>query len=162
MNITVIKRNGKKEPLTIEKWQTQIAKVVASYSGFLDAGTSYAQVMQDAAKALGGTPCPTLLAALAAVHATKYKCNFTWNKSGDAVFYNGKESTRESRNDPARKSWGRNVMVWFKAEKPRTPQSHGRITREARELGMGFLSNFEGKDRAAQVRAAIALLKSLA
>ena len=101
------------------------------------------------------------MAALAAVHAAKYKCNFTWNKSGDAVFYNGEESTRETRNSPARMSWTRNVMVWFKADKPPTPKSHGRITREARTLGMDFLANFEGKDRAAQVRAAIALLKSL-
>ena len=97
--------------------QTQIAKVTAAYSGFLDAGTSYAHVMQEAAKALGGTPCSTLLAALAAVHAAKYKCNFTWNKSGDAVFYNGEKSTRETRNSPARMSWTRNVMVWFKADK---------------------------------------------
>jgi hypothetical protein len=141
--------------------QTQIAKVAAAYSGFLDAGISYAAVIQGVAKDLGGTPCPTLLAALATVHAAKYKCNFTWNKAGDAVFYDGKESTRESRNDPARKSWGRNVMVWFKAIKPAAPKSHGRITREAREMGMDFLANFEGKDRAAQVRAAIALLKAL-
>ena len=152
--------------------QTQIAKVTAAYSGFLDAGTSYAQVMQDAAKALGGTPCPTLLAALATVHADKYSvrnekkvvtkaCNVTWTKAGDAVFYWGEESTRETRNDAARKSWTRNVMVWFKAIKPAAPKSHGRITREAREMGMDFLSNFEGKDRAAQVRAAIALLKAL-
>ena len=27
MNITVIKRNGQKEPLTIDKWQAQVAKV---------------------------------------------------------------------------------------------------------------------------------------
>ena len=117
--------------------------------------------MQDAAKALGGTPCSTLLAALATVHAAKYKCNFTWNKAGDAVFYNGKESTRETRNSPARMSWTRNVMVWFTGNKPRTPKTHGRITREAREMGMDFLANFEGKDRAAQVRAAIALLNAI-
>jgi hypothetical protein len=141
--------------------QTQIAKVTAAYSGFLDAGTSYAHVMQEAAKALGGTPCSTLLAALAAVHAAKYKCNFTWNKSGDAVFYNGEESTRETRNSPARMSWSRNVMVWFKADKAPPQKSHGRITREARTLGMDFLANFEGKDRAAQVRAAIALLNAI-
>ena len=152
--------------------QTQIAKVTAAYSGFLDAGTSYAHVIQEAAKALGGTPCPTLLAALAAVHADKYSvrnekkvvtkaCNVTWTKAGDAVFYWGEESTRETRNDAARKSWTRNVMVWFKANKAPPQKSHGRITREAREMGMNFLANFEGKDRAAQVRAAIALLKSL-
>jgi len=152
--------------------QTQIAKVVASYSGFLDAGTSYAHVMQDAAKALGGTPCSTLLAALATVHADKFSvrnekkvvtkvCNVTWNTSGGAVFYWGEESTRESRNDAARMSWKRNVLVWFTGDKPRTPKSHGRITREARTLGMDFLANFEGKDRAAQVRAAIALLNAI-
>ena len=142
--------------------QKQINEVTTAYSEFLTAGTSYAHVIQKAAKSLGGTPCPTLLAALADVHATKYKCNVTWNKSGDAVFYDGAESTRESRNDPARKSWSRNVMVWFKEDKPAAPKSHGRISREARELGLGFLSNFEGKDRAAQVRAAVALLKALA
>ncbi len=27
MTITVIKRDGSKEPLTIEKWQNQVAKV---------------------------------------------------------------------------------------------------------------------------------------
>ena len=157
--------------------QTQIAVVTTAYAGFLKAGTSYAHAVQGAAKALGGTPCPTLLAALAAVHADYYSvrnekqvvtkvCNFTWNTAGAAVFYWGEESTRETRNDAARQSWGRNVMVWFKAKKPAAkkpaaPKSHGRITREAREMGMEFLSNFEGKDRAAQVRAAIALLKSL-
>ena len=152
--------------------QTQIAVVTTAYAGFLKAGTSYAHAVQGAAKALGGTPCPTLLAALAAVHADYYSvrnekqvvtkvCNFTWNTAGAAVFYWGEESTRETRNDAARKSWTRNVMVWFKANKAPPQKSHGRITREAREMGMDFLSNFEGKDRAAQVRAAIALLKSL-
>ena len=157
--------------------QTQIAVVTTAYAKFLKVGASYAEAMQGAAKLLGGTPCPTLLAALAAVHADKYSvrnvkkvvtkaCNVTWTKAGDAVFYWGEESTRETRNDAARKSWTRNVMVWFKAKKPAAkkpaaPKSHGRITREAREMGMEFLSNFEGKDRAEQVRAAIALLKSL-
>ena len=141
--------------------QTQIAVVTTANAKILKVGASYAEAMQGAAKLLGGTPCPTLLAALAAVHAAKYECNFTWTKSGDAVFYWGEESTRETRNDAARKSWTRNVMVWFKANKAPPQKSHGRITREAREMGMNFLSNFEGKDRAAQVRAAIALLKSL-
>ena len=141
--------------------QTQIAVVTTAYANFLKVGASYAEAMQGAAKLLGGTPCPTLLAALAAVHAAKYSCNFTWNKAGDAVFYWGEKSTRETRNDAARQSWGRNVMVWFKANKAPPQKSHGRITREAREMGMEFLSNFEGKDRAAQVRAAVALLKSL-
>jgi ribonucleoside-diphosphate reductase alpha chain len=40
-NITVIKRNGKKEPLTIEKWQTQIAKVC---SGIADVSQSMIEI----------------------------------------------------------------------------------------------------------------------
>ena len=39
--ITVIKRNGKKEPLTIEKWQTQIAKVC---SGTADVSQSMIEI----------------------------------------------------------------------------------------------------------------------
>ena len=82
---------------------TQSAAVNA-YASFLDAGTSYAAAMQAAAQSLGGTPCPTFLGALAAVHATKYKCNHTWDGKGRAVFYTGEESTRDSRHDAARKS----------------------------------------------------------
>jgi ribonucleoside-diphosphate reductase alpha chain len=40
-NITVIKRNGKKEPLLIEKWQTQIAKVC---SGIADVSQSMIEI----------------------------------------------------------------------------------------------------------------------
>ena len=40
-NITVIKRNGKKESLTIEKWQTQIAKVC---SGIADVSQSMIEI----------------------------------------------------------------------------------------------------------------------
>jgi ribonucleoside-diphosphate reductase alpha chain len=40
-NITVIKRNGKKEALTIEKWQTQIAKVC---SGIADVSQSMIEI----------------------------------------------------------------------------------------------------------------------
>jgi ribonucleoside-diphosphate reductase alpha chain len=40
-NIIVIKRNGKKEPLTIEKWQTQIAKVC---SGIADVSQSMIEI----------------------------------------------------------------------------------------------------------------------
>ena len=37
MNITVIKRSGKREPLTLEKWQAQIAKIC---SGIADVSQS--------------------------------------------------------------------------------------------------------------------------
>ncbi len=40
-NITVIKRSGKKEPLHIEKWQTQIAKVC---SGIADVSQSMIEI----------------------------------------------------------------------------------------------------------------------
>ena len=40
-NITVIKRNGKKEQLMIEKWQTQIAKVC---SGIADVSQSMIEI----------------------------------------------------------------------------------------------------------------------
>ena len=41
MEITVIKRNGQKEPLTIEKWQAQIAKVC---SGIADVSQSMIEI----------------------------------------------------------------------------------------------------------------------
>ena len=110
-----------------------IDKAVLDYTKYLDAGASYGASMQALAKALGGTPCPTALERLAGVHAAKYKCNYTWDGKGRAVFFDGKESTRETRNDAARKSWGRNVMVWFTPEKPKAPTSQARLTPAARK-----------------------------
>lgn len=138
-----------------------INKAVTDYAEFLRAGASYGASMQALAKALGGTPCPTALERLAAVHAEKYKCDYTWDGKGRAVFFNGAESTRETRNDAARKSWGRNVMVWFTPEKPKAAQSHARVSKAHRDLAMDFLSHFEGKDLAAQIRNAKALLNAL-
>lgn len=141
---------------------TQIkADAVTAYSDFLTAGLSYGDAMRAAAKALGGTPCPTFLGELAAVHATKYKCAFTWDGKGKAVFFNGAESTRETRNDAARKSWERNVMVWFTPEKTKGPAKSMRVSTEARALAMDFLGNFEGKNLEAQIKAAVALLNAL-
>lgn len=131
------------------------------YAKYLAAGSAYGASMQALAKALGGTPCPTALERLAAIHAAKYKCNFTWDGKGRAVFFDGEESTRETRNDAARKSWQRNVMVWFTPEKPTTPQTHARVSKAHRDLAMDFLSHFEGKDLAAQIRKAKALLNAL-
>ena len=100
--------------------QATIAYVADKYAEFLQAGTSYGEALRKAAAKLGGTPCPTLLDALAKVHAAKYKCSYTWNTSGGAVFYDGKESTRESRRDDARKSWQRNVMSHFTLGTPKS------------------------------------------
>lgn len=112
---------------------------VNTYSDFLKAGTSYGEAMRKAAQSLGGTPCPTLLEALAAVHAKHYECSYTWNASGAAVFHTGEESTRETRHQAATKSWQRNVMVWFKPAKVATPTSHARISAEARAAAKALL-----------------------
>ena len=138
-----------------------IDNAVNAYGKFLDAGTSYKDAMQAVAKSLGGTPCPTLLEGLAKVHAAKYKCNYSWDGKGRAVFFDGDESTRGSRRDDARKSWGRNVMVWFTPEKPQAEQSQARVSKAHRDLAMDFLSHFEGKDLAEQIRKAKALLNAL-
>jgi hypothetical protein len=135
--------------------QTQ-TDAVNAYGKFLQAGISYGEAMRKAASELGGTPCPTLLGALAKVHATKYECNYTWDGKGRAVFYNGDESTRDTRNDAARKSWERNVMVWFKPEKPATPKTHARLSPDARKAAKAYLAQFES------LKDAIAALKAVA
>jgi len=140
---------------------TATQTAVKAYSDFLTAGISYGDAMQAAAKSLGGTPCSTFLGELAAVHATKYGCSFTWDGQGRAVFFEGEESTRETRNDAARMSWTRNVMVWFTPEKAKAPAKQQRISTEAKAMAMDFLGNFEGKNLEAQIKAAIALLNAL-
>lgn len=131
-----------------------IQSIANKYAAFLAAGTSYGDALREAAATLGGTPCPTLLDALAKVHATKYKCNYTWNATGGAVFYEGAESTRESRNEGARKSWERNVMVWFKAptERARAEPTKMRVTAEERAAFKAFMAACgDDKKRAAAV-----------
>ena len=103
------------------------ANAVNAYAGFLKAGMTYGEAMKAVAKELRGTPCATFLGELAKVHAKKYQCNYTWDGKGRAVFYNGEESTRETRSNSARVSWDRNVMVWFKPETPTKPKTHARI-----------------------------------
>lgn len=139
--------------MTLNATQQQ---AVDAYDKFLTAGTSYAAAMQGAAKALGGTPCPTLLGALAAVHAKHYKCNHTWDGKGRAVFYSGKESTRETRNDAARKSWQRNVMVWFTPERDAKPTKHNRISAEARAAAKAYLAQFDNVAQAIKALRAVA------
>jgi len=131
-------------------------EAVTAYGKFLKAGGTYADAMQAAAQSLGGTPCPTLLDALAAVHAAKYQCAFTWNASGSAVFHTGAESTRESRHDAAHKSWQRNVMVWFKADKPKKPAKSQRLTAEARQAAKDFLAMFDNLSAAKKALEAVA------
>lgn len=130
--------------------------VVTAYSAFLKAGTTYGAALRKAAGELGETPCPTLLEALASVHAKHYECSFTWNTKGNAVFHDGEESTRDTRNHAATKSWQRNVMVWFTPEKPKAPTTNARISREARAAAKAYLAQFDS------VAAAIAALKAVA
>lgn len=136
---------------------TTQTNAVNAYGKFLQAGITYGEAMRQAASELGGTPCPTFLEALAAKHAAKYQCNYTWDGKGSAVFYNGAESTRETRNDAARKSWERNVMVWFKAPAaPKAPTTSQRISKAHREAAQAYLAQFEN------VKDAIAVLRAIA
>lgn len=129
---------------------------VNAYAKFLEAGQSYGDAMREAAKALGGTPCSTFLGELAAVHATKYKCNYTWDGQGRAVFYTGAESTRETRHDAARMSWTRNVMVWFKADKPKAKATRNHLSAEARKAAKDFLAMFDSLSAAKKALEAVA------
>ena len=133
------------------------ANAVTAYGNFLTAGMSYGDAMQAAAKALGGTPCSTFLGELAAVHAAKYKCAFTWDGQGRAVFYVGAESTRETRHDAARMSWTRNVMVWFKADKAKKPAKSQRLSAEARQAAKDFLAMFDNLSAAKKALEAVAV-----
>ena len=138
------------------KLTTTQTNAVNAYGKFLQAGITYGEAMRQAAAELGGTPCPTFLEALAAKHAAKYSCNYTWDGKGSAVFYNGKESTRETRNDAARKSWARNVMVWFTPEKPKAPQTRQRISAEARAAAKAYLAQFDSVADAIKALRAVA------
>ena len=70
----------------MSKLTTTQTNAIAAYEAFLKAGTSYGDAMREAAKALGDTPCITLLNELAKVHAAKYGCSYTWSATGTAVF----------------------------------------------------------------------------
>jgi hypothetical protein len=131
-------------------------KAINAYSEYLTSGMTYGEAMREAAKSLGGTPCPTFLGELAAVHATKYGCSFTWDGQGRAVFFDGAESTRETRNDAARKSWSRNVMVWFTPEREAKPVKAMRLSADARAAAKAYLAQFDN------VADAIKALKAVA
>ena len=129
---------------------------INAYAKYLEAGQSYGDAMRKAAQSLGGTPCPTFLGELAKVHATKYGCNYTWDGQGRAVFYTGAESTRETRNDAARKSWSRNVMVWFTPEKPKAEPKSMRVSKDVRALAKAYLAHFDNVADAIKVLRAVA------
>ena len=140
--------------MTLTSTQTN---AVNAYGKFLQAGMTYGEAMRKAAQELGGTPCATFLEALAKLHAKKYGCNYTWDGQGRAVFFNGEESTRETRNNSARMSWTRNVMVWFTEPKqPKPKTSHARLTADARKAAQAYLTHFDS------VADAIAALRAVA
>ena len=141
----------------MSKLTTIQSDAITAYAKFLDAGQSYGDAMQAAAKSLGETPCLTLLTGLAKVHAAKYACNYTWDGKGRAVFYNGDDSTRDTRNDAARKSWERNVMVWFTPEREaKKPVKSQRLSADAKAAAKAYLAQFDS------VAEAIAALKAVA
>ena len=140
----------------MSKLTTTQTNAVNAYAKYLEAGQSYGDAMRAAAKSLGGTPCPTFLGELAKVHATKYGCNYTWDGQGRAVFFNGEESTRETRNDAARKSWERNVMVWFTPEREAKPVKSMRVSKDVRALAEAYLANFESVADAIKALRAVA------
>jgi hypothetical protein len=123
----------------MSKLTATLQKALIDYKRFLDAGASYAASMRAAAKSLGETPCPTFIKELAQIHAAKFQCSYTWNKSGAAVFHTGEESTRDTRHHAATKSWQRNVAPWFTPEKPKAPKANARISREAREAAKALI-----------------------
>jgi hypothetical protein len=131
-------------------------KAVNAYADYLTSGMTYGEAMRAAAKSLGDTPCITFLEALAAVHATKYGCNYTWSTAGTAVFYTGEESNRESRHGAAFQSWRRNVMVWFTPEREAKPVTSMRLSAEARAAAKAYLAQFDN------VADAIKALKAVA
>lgn len=140
----------------MSKLTTIQSAAITAYANYLDSGMTYGEAMRKAAQSLGGTACPTFLGELAAVHAAKYQCAFTWDGKGQAVFFNGEESTRETRNDAARKSWSRNVMVWFTPEREAKPAKSMRLSAEARAAAKAYLAQFDN------VAEAIAALKAVA
>lgn len=141
----------------MSKLTTVQTAAITAYANYLDSGMTYGEAMRKAAQSLGGTACPTFLGELAAVHATKYACSFTWDGKGQAVFFNGEESTRETRNDAARKSWSRNVMVWFTPEREAKPAKSMRLSAEARAAAKAYLAQFDSvTDAVAALRAVAA------
>ena len=136
-----------------------ITAIAAKYAAFLKAGTSYGEALREAAQALGDTPCITLLEALAKVHASKYECNYTWSASGSAVFYSGKESTRESRNMGAFQSWRRNVMVHFetasKSSNKKAPTKVSKGVVAALQAAMVGLTKAEASEAVKQALAGL-------
>ena len=140
----------------MSKLTTTQTNAITAYAKFLDAGQSYGDAMRAAAKSLGGTPCPTFLGELAKVHAAKYQCSYTWDGQGRAVFFNGEESTRETRNDAARKSWTRNVMVWFTPIKPQAEPKKFRLSADARAAAKAYLAQFDSVADAIKALRAVA------
>ena len=137
--------------MTLTSTQT---KAINAYEAFLKAGTSYGDAMREAAKALGDTPCITLLTGLARVHAKKYGCNYTEN-GGRFTFHDGAESTRDTRNMAAFQSWRRNVMVWFTPTKEAKPAKSMRVSKDLRALAEAYLANFDNVADAIKVLRAL-------
>lgn len=93
-----------------------INTINTTYNTYMTAGKSYGEAMQEIARKLNGTACPKLVEVLALTHAKHYKCKTELGNRGSWVF-----EVKGERCEPARKSWERNVMVWFKPTEPAKP-----------------------------------------
>ena len=89
------------------------AIITSTYSKFLKAGATYGEAMRALCADMGDTPCPDLLLELAQTHAKHYQCNLSWSSAGNAVFFDGEKSSRETQRRDALMSWNRNVMAFF-------------------------------------------------
>jgi hypothetical protein len=101
---------------------TTINTINNTYNTYMGAGKSYGEAMQEIARKLNGTACPKLVEVLAQTHARHYKCKTEMGNQGSWVF-----AVKGERCEPARKSWERNVMVWFKTSKPTTRKSVDKV-----------------------------------
>ena len=124
-----------------------ITKVVNAYDNFLSTGKTYGTVMKDIALQLNGTPCPKLIEQLAKVHAKHYRCETALSNRGTWVF-----EVKGTRHEPARKSWERNVAVFFTKDKPTSSKQVDRVAQRVKKLKQDFTK--------AELRRLVALLSA--
>lgn len=120
-----------------------------TYNTYMTAGKSYGEAMQEIARKLNGTACPKLVEVLAQTHAKHYKCKTELGNRGSWVF-----EVKGERCESARKSWERNVMVWFKTTEPAKP-----VTRKSVDPVQVLVNKFGNLSKAEQRRFLTAIAK---
>lgn len=123
-----------------------INTVNTTYDTYIGAGKTYGEAMQEIARKLNGTACPKLVEVLAQTHAKHYKCKTEMGNRGTWVF-----EVKGVRCEKARKSWERNVMVWFKTVKP--------VTRKSVDPVKALITKFNNMSKTEQRRFLTAIAK---